>query len=483
VGDTIDVVVTATNATGSGSATSSMTAAVTPLPPTNTAPPAVTGVPEVAQTLTASHGSWSHSPTSYRYQWQDCVNGTCTNIAGATSSSYTVQTSDVGATIDVIVTATNAGGSVSHMSARTGVVTGGGGSSGGGIHVVGSQLQDANGSTIALHGVERSGPEYACEQGIGFTDGPSGNTEMAAIASWTGMNSVALMLNEDCWLGINGVPAAYGGQTYVNFVKSEVAAAEANDLIPILSFMWGAAGKTKATNQEPLPDNDHSPLFFQQLANTFKGDPNVIFRLQEEPHNDGGQWGLADWVCWTKGDVQYADSSSLTPVSQTANCHESYPTVGMQSVLNIIRGTGATNVVQESGEGWADMLSCSTTESPVQCGILDSADGIKLNDPAGQLMTSVNVYPNTNVCGNVTCYNDTYAPVIAVMPLGGGELSPDGGVGTTAAVDTFMNWFDQHGAGYSAKAWDTWSDLLASYNGTPASPWGTDYKAHLAALG
>jgi hypothetical protein len=39
----------------------------------------------------------------------------------------------------------------------------------------------------------------------------------------------------------------------------------------------------------------------------------------------------------------------------------------------------------------------------------------------------------------------------------------------------------QH-AGYYAWAWDTWAGLISSYNGTPASPWGTDYHAHLASV-
>lgn len=82
-----------------------------PLPPINTSAPAISGTPQQGQTLTASTGSWADSPTSYAYQWQDCGVLLCTNIVNATSSSYTLQGSDVGSTIDVIVTASNAAGS------------------------------------------------------------------------------------------------------------------------------------------------------------------------------------------------------------------------------------------------------------------------------------------------------------------------------------------------------------------------------------
>jgi Glycosyl hydrolases family 16 len=62
-----------------------------------------------------SDGSWSGSPSSFGYQWQDCASdGTgCSNISGATSSTYTVGSEDAGHTIEAVVTATNAGGSTS----------------------------------------------------------------------------------------------------------------------------------------------------------------------------------------------------------------------------------------------------------------------------------------------------------------------------------------------------------------------------------
>src|SRR5206468_3612924 len=50
-----------------------------------------------------------------------------------------------------------------------------------------------------------------------------------------------------------------------------------------------------------------------------------------------------------------------------------YQTVGMQSLVNIVRGTGASNVIALPGLGYSNMLSCSPTQSPVDCGMLNSA--------------------------------------------------------------------------------------------------------------
>lgn len=85
---------------------------VVPEPPINTAPPTVSGVAEVGQTLRLSNGEWTGRPWSINDQWEDCsATGThCAAIAGATEPTYTLAQSDLGSTIRVQETATNAGG-------------------------------------------------------------------------------------------------------------------------------------------------------------------------------------------------------------------------------------------------------------------------------------------------------------------------------------------------------------------------------------
>jgi hypothetical protein len=83
--------------------------------PVSTAPPAISGALEVGQTLTASTGTWtdaSSTITSYAYQWQRCLQEVCTDIDGATSSTYTLTQSDLDEQMDVVVTATEAEGAL-----------------------------------------------------------------------------------------------------------------------------------------------------------------------------------------------------------------------------------------------------------------------------------------------------------------------------------------------------------------------------------
>ncbi|MGA9286131.1 MAG: hypothetical protein WBV85_11895 [Solirubrobacteraceae bacterium] len=125
VGDTVRVVVTATNAGGSTSATSSVSASITnassppPPAPTNTGLPTIKGTAIEGDTLQATAGSWQGSPTTFAYQWQDCSGSGsgCVSISGAMGSSYVLGGSDVGHTVRVVVTATNAGGSTAAASA------------------------------------------------------------------------------------------------------------------------------------------------------------------------------------------------------------------------------------------------------------------------------------------------------------------------------------------------------------------------------
>ncbi len=125
VGDTMRAIVTAANSAGSASATTEVTGVVAVGAPVNTALPAISGTARDGQTLSASSGSWAGTePISYAYQWQRCNSAGegCSNISGATGSTYVLGHGDVGSTLRVTVTASNPGGSASSTSAASAVV-------------------------------------------------------------------------------------------------------------------------------------------------------------------------------------------------------------------------------------------------------------------------------------------------------------------------------------------------------------------------
>ena len=92
-----------------------LSAFATAASPALDAAPAISGTDEQGQTLSASDGEWSNSPTSFKQQWTLCsASGSdCTAITGATGATYVLPASAVGKTIRVQVSASNAGGSSS----------------------------------------------------------------------------------------------------------------------------------------------------------------------------------------------------------------------------------------------------------------------------------------------------------------------------------------------------------------------------------
>jgi len=127
VGSRLRSQVTATNATGSGSAQSRPTGTVeaTGSAPKNTSSPTISGTPQQGSTLTVNPGGWSGTPSpKFSYQWQACTGtgGGCNNISGATNATYVLQQSDVSHTVRVVVTATNNKGTSTATTAETDLI-------------------------------------------------------------------------------------------------------------------------------------------------------------------------------------------------------------------------------------------------------------------------------------------------------------------------------------------------------------------------
>ena len=86
--------------------------------------PTISGDSVDGQTLTANPGKWSGAgPLSYSYRWESCsaAGAGCSDDADR-GSTYQLGPSDVGTTLEVVVTATGPGGSSSATSRVTGAV-------------------------------------------------------------------------------------------------------------------------------------------------------------------------------------------------------------------------------------------------------------------------------------------------------------------------------------------------------------------------
>ena len=334
------------------------------------------------------------------------------------------------------------------------------------LHVSGNKLVNASGGQVLLHGVNRSGGEYACVQGNGLWDGPMDQTAVSAIKSWRGVNAVRVPLNEACWNGESYVNSSFAGTNYINSVKTYVNLLNSNGLVAILDLHWtdgvytgnsSSCSSAQATCQKPMPDAAQAIPFWTSVANTFKGNNAVIFDLFNEPFASRATGDTnTGWTCWLSG-------GTCTGIT--------YQVAGMQAMVNAVRSTGAANVIMLGGEEYSNDLQQWLSHKPT--------------DPDNNLVASWHSY-NFNTCSNQSCWTSQVAPVIAQVPLVAGEIGENDCAGSY--INPLTTWLDSESTGYLAWAWNadfacsSGPGLITDYSGTPTA-YGAAYQAHLASLG
>jgi endoglucanase len=368
------------------------------------------------------------------------------------------------------------------------------------IKVEGNHFVDGEGQTIRLLGVNTPSSEYACAQNYAFYDGYF-TGDAAPIASWNA-DAVRVPLNEDCWLNTNlpnGDP--YGGAGYQHAIEQYVAELNAHGLYAILDLHWSAPGNQLAGEQQPMPDKNHSITFWEGVAGAFKGNPAVVFDVFNEPYDptdprsgdDQTQSEKVTWECWKNGTRPDPVGGGAPPIpcvtaayDTNGNKTTTYEIAGMQSLVDAIRGTGATQPIMIGGLNFANDLTGWIANEPT--------------DPLGQLAASFHNYMGTGKCDDVACWNSQIAPVAASVPVVTGEFAEDNyeepgcNEGANNFDNEYMGWADGHGVSYLAWAWivpdppQVGEDrcdrfyLLGNYNGTPASVNGIAVHAHLLSL-
>jgi hypothetical protein len=331
------------------------------------------------------------------------------------------------------------------------------------LHVSGNELVNASGSQVVLHGMDRSGAEYACVQGWGFFDGPVDEASILAMKSWTHVAAVRVPLNEACWNAESYVNPVYAGASYINAIKTYVGLLNANGIVAILDLHWtdgtytgtsSGCPSAQATCQKPMPDAAQAIPFWTSVANTFKGNNAVIFDLFNEPYASRATGDTTSgWQCWLNGGTCPGIG---------------YQVAGMQAMVNAVRSTGAANVLMLGGEEYSNDLSQWLTYEPA--------------DPDHNLVASWHSY-NFNTCSTQACWTSQVAPVIAKVPVIAGEIGENDCGGSY--MNTLTTWLNSTNTGYLAWTWDAWGScpgvLITDYAGD-STPYGAAFKAIMQAL-
>lgn len=346
-----------------------------------------------------------------------------------------------------------------------------------GLHVVGNKILNGFGQGVPLRGVDQDGIEYMCLDGTSGdifdpTMGTSsasvapGATTLAAFKSW-GINSVRLPVNESCWLNING--ATTGGSTYQTAVENYVSYLTSNNIAVIIDLQWVGPGSQLANlwcngQFAPLPDLDHAPAFWTSVANAFKSNSSVLFDLYNEPlpnnnADDATAWGLL------------LNGGAVT--TSNSGCPSGYTAVGTQSLVNTIRATGATNIIDVPGTQFANSLTQWLSYEPTDT----------LSPP--QIAAAWHSYAN-QVCNNLSCWTSVVGPVAAQVPVNTEEIGENDCQGIY--IGPFMVWADTVGVNYWVWSWNSYpcgsfpATVTNAMTGAPTYTFGSTTENHLQTL-
>ena len=179
------------------------------------------------------------------------------------------------------------------------------------LRVAGNHLVDGrSGQTFVPRGVNWPSFEYACSDGYGYSNSASAQNVgpdaagAALIASWH-INTVRLPLNQDCWLGEDGLPKFGKTSGYRAAVRRwVVGAAQGGPRRGAGPALVGARRVWSSDGQRAMPD-DRSDDFWSSVARTFKKDRSVIFDVFNEPYSRYDTNGTLifdlTWNCWRNG--------------------------------------------------------------------------------------------------------------------------------------------------------------------------------------
>ncbi len=375
------------------------------------------------------------------------------------------------------------------------------------ITVCGNKFENQAGQTVVLRGVNTEGTQYDCaNSGDGFfgdttISGTDFTTEIAAMKAW-GINVVRVNLNEECWLGINGVPSttsavgANGYNAYANTMGSYVTALNAAGIYAEVDLHLNAPGSELIADagnddfQNPLPESN-SDLFWKSVGAYFADNHAVIFGVFNEPFPQNAAVNedtTAGWDCDLNG-CTVPDYTATSDYSQIPS--GTYAGEGMRQMITDIRSVNTTAPLLVGGPDFAGALDqWLATFYP---------GGVSI-DPDNKLAASVHIYypANNSPCSLSTSVatacpgtaqgalsNDGILQVAAVTPV---EIDELGDFGCSAAsLSPFLASVDAANdvgsvdIGYVGWAWTTSScdpNLITDYTtGAPSAMGTAEYCA------
>jgi endoglucanase len=222
------------------------------------------------------------------------------------------------------------------------------------LRVVGNELHTAEGRSVWLQGVAIPSMEWSA-------GGENILKSIEIVLSEWKANCVRICVREHFWAG-KGPYQNDGGMRYRQLVEDAVNACGAKGAYLVLDL-----------HDYRAPQEKHAQ-FWKDVAERFKNHPSVIFELLNEPHD-------ISWDVWRNGGPVMDQKTSAEVATENNQALVKFQSIGMQKLVDVIRETGAKNIIVAGGLDWGYDLG----------GVLE---GFALDDRGGNgVVYSSHVYP------------------------------------------------------------------------------------------
>ena len=289
-----------------------------------------------------------------------------------------------------------------------------------GLVVRGTQFISANGQPVLWYGINADPFETAAD--------------MADLKEQTGSTIVRIPTSECMWMSWSAdyVPG------YRQKIIDEVHAVTAAGMTAILDLHWACMDNPKYVQDgwntyDQVDADQHSLLFWQDAASVFKNNPAVMFELFNEPQ-------MQDTLTYSglTGDQVWLNGGKMSYYLTT------WQAPGMQQLYNVIRATGANNVVLVDGTDWASSLVPAMNDPLVGTNIAYAYHAY--------------VHAGANPAGPSPFLDSDVAPAINPAGFAQAGLATEFGTETSnpTATEYFENtigWMESHGTGWVVWGW------------------------------
>ena len=147
---------------------------------------------------------------------------------------------------------------------------------------------------------------------------------------------VRLPLNQDCWLGDDGLPR-FGNASGRAAVSRWVRTLNRAGIAVMLDLHWAGPDGVVADGLRVMADA-RSVDFWRSVARKFKGNRSVSFDVFNEPYTRYGDTGIVfdlTWECWLSGGC----TATRAHLGQQPD-GSTFATIGMQTLVDAVRATG-----------------------------------------------------------------------------------------------------------------------------------------------